>query len=376
MRKVAHALLGLSLLGLLSGCAYFYQPGPGLDRQLNEWNRQQEYGQALDVLTRLSAEHPGDKRLKTQLVSLQRQANIYETTTLNAARKLEHEGNWRAAALAYRDALDKLPRSQRLLTAQAAFMQRRKAYIDTLETEIALKRARYLVSVLPLRERRNQVGSNDSDATQNLDETRHEAVALSHKLTSIGNTALAEKDYSRAGEAFSLAEQLYPSPAARAGRAKVTAHEKAVAEQRARRRAAEARAKRAALERRYTEKFERCYKAHDWLCAREALAAMGRDTPDAAGLPGLRHKLTTQIRTTVKQEMEKGRRLYSQGRIREALDTWLAAQKLAPDNPDLKAHITRARKVLAKLQELSTRPLPPAGTPGGASDTNTSPASP
>ncbi len=355
---VSRIPLGL-LLALLSGCAYLYQPGPALDRQVGVWTRQQDYGDALDVLTRLAAAYPDDARLKAELASTRRHAAIYETTTLRAARELEKGGNWRAAALLYRQGLDTLPRSTHLRAAQAGFRRHRRAYINTLEAQIALGHARYLIATLPLHERRNQVGGTDSRSVQALEDERQQAVHLGKQLTIMGQAALADRDYRQAGEVFRLAQKLHPGPVSRAGLKTVRTYYRTQTRLHTRAQAARAKTRRAALARTYTAHFERCYQRRNWLCARQALTTLVQVAPNAEALPALQHRLTVQIHNTVKHGLETGRQLYSQGQIREALDIWLRVRKLAPQDAELAAHITRAHKVLAKLQELRIHPATP-----------------
>lgn len=347
------------LLALLSGCAYLYQPGPALDQQVGVWTRQQDYGDALDVLTRLSAAYPGNARLKAELASTRRHAAIYETTTLRAARELEKGGNWRAAALLYRQGLDTLPRSTHLRAAQASFRRHRRAYINTLEAQIIVGHARYLIATLPLHERRNRVGGTDSRSVQTLEDERQQAAHLGTQLTAMGQAALADRDYRQAGEVFGLAQRLHPGPVSRAGLKTVHRYYQTQTRRHARAQAARAKTRRAVLERTYTAYFKRCYQRRDWLCARQALATLAQVAPNAKALPALQHRLAAQIHNTVRHGLETGRQRYSQGQIRKALDIWLRVRKLAPQDAELAAHITRARKVLAKLQELRIHPATP-----------------
>ncbi|MDY6980925.1 MAG: hypothetical protein SV201_13685, partial [Pseudomonadota bacterium] len=52
------------------------------------------------------------------------------------------------------------------------------------------------------------------------------------------------------------------------------------------------------------------------------------------------------------QRMESARRLYSQGKIQQALQVWESLHSIDPGNQQLEAHIERARRVLEKLQRL------------------------
>ena len=69
-------------------------------------------------------------------------------------------------------------------------------------------------------------------------------------------------------------------------------------------------------------------------------------------------RLEVHFTSGVRQHFEAARRLYSEGKIQEALSIWLDIKKLEPEYPQLQSHIKRAEKVLIKLDKLSNKPQP------------------
>jgi hypothetical protein len=67
----------------------------------------------------------------------------------------------------------------------------------------------------------------------------------------------------------------------------------------------------------------------------------------------LRKELNKRYRQGIDQKIAAGRRLYSDGKIQEALDIRNSLLEIDPDNQKLQEHIDRAERVLAKLQRLS-----------------------
>jgi hypothetical protein len=49
--------------------------------------------------------------------------------------------------------------------------------------------------------------------------------------------------------------------------------------------------------------------------------------------------------------MERGRLLYSQGFLREALDVWQEALRFKPDDPELRAYAERAETFMRNLDQ-------------------------
>jgi len=67
-------------------------------------------------------------------------------------------------------------------------------------------------------------------------------------------------------------------------------------------------------------------------------------------------QLKKHLKQGIKQHFEAGRKLYSKGKTQEALSIWLDLKDLDPQHPKLQAHISRAEKILIKLEELSNKP--------------------
>jgi hypothetical protein len=55
----------------------------------------------------------------------------------------------------------------------------------------------------------------------------------------------------------------------------------------------------------------------------------------------------------IKQEIETGRKVYSEGHVPEALAIWEGLYEINPDNKDLETLILRAQRVLDKLRDLN-----------------------
>jgi tetratricopeptide (TPR) repeat protein len=65
-----------------------------------------------------------------------------------------------------------------------------------------------------------------------------------------------------------------------------------------------------------------------------------------------KQELDTRIRKNVTQGIELGRKLYSQGEIKQALAVWNDVRELDPKNQHLISYINRAERVLNKLEQL------------------------
>src|SRR5690606_20152048 len=90
-----------------------------------------------------------------------------------------------------------------------------------------------------------------------------------------------------------------------------------------------------------------------WLAAaREILSELQNRAPDDPEIMLWGPTLQALIDQRVADQTAEGQALYSAGRLREALAVWREAQKLAPEDTVLQAHITRVERFIAKLERL------------------------
>jgi len=75
----------------------------------------------------------------------------------------------------------------------------------------------------------------------------------------------------------------------------------------------------------------------------------------------VRTRLNDAIRSRVRELTSKGDRQYRADNVVRAIHSWEGALELDPDNPELTERLERARKVLARLEELKKRQRTPAG---------------
>ncbi|MBR9912022.1 MAG: hypothetical protein GYB33_16910 [Gammaproteobacteria bacterium] len=98
--------------------------------------------------------------------------------------------------------------------------------------------------------------------------------------------------------------------------------------------------------------YEDAVAAGWWLSAREKLGELEAAWPQDPQVKRRRAELKRLIAEQVSSEIQRGQYLYSRGEIEQALQVWRKAKPLDPKNTVLLAHIARAKKFLAKLDEL------------------------
>ncbi|MEJ2509114.1 MAG: hypothetical protein P8009_06490 [Gammaproteobacteria bacterium] len=354
--------LGILLLSLalgLSGCAQLYALRSDVGQQADDWVAQKEYGKAIDTLEQVAPSHPHYRALRAKLESIRRQADSYVHSVLKQSASLEDKAKWADADRLLATAQDRLPDDERLQKARRELTVRREAYVRELQWRELIDKGYWLKSIVPLRRQMADADPGSWSASRRLRAVEQEGRETGDELADAGRQALDKGKLDLARQALVLADELNPDPRVKAALAELerreAAQRKRKAAQRAREQAAEARRRREQLQSAVQEQidsYHRCYRHAEWVCARGALTKLERLDPRNPALGKLQKQLDHRLHKKLAKGIERGRRLYSQGKIQAALDAWLPLRKLAPHNSELEEHITRARKVLAKLKEL------------------------
>ncbi|OOG28738.1 hypothetical protein B1C78_00840 [Thioalkalivibrio denitrificans] len=345
----------MTLLLLLGGCAAL---APLLDEEgperVEELTEAGEYGRALAALERLIERDPDNARLLSQREYLRRRAGQFEQGILIEAAAYLRVEDWARARERYQHGLSVLPDSEALQSAYEAFEVQRQHHVRALRMRLLLARAHGLIRERPMIEELHRLSPGNYRARQQHQRVEREARELAADLMELGEAALDADDPLLAVEALTLAHALAPlnesarrleeAEAARQARLEVLQAQPIVdprddetwTEQ----------------DQALLDRYHAALRGGDLVLARQLLDGLSRRHPDNEDLRRLRPGLNRAIDTRVSAGLERGLRLYAQGRIREALDVWRPLTALAPEHRELGAHVERAERVLRRLEEL------------------------
>jgi len=348
MRRLLPALC-IALLSL-GGCALLDPLSPDPQARIETLDEAGEYGRALALLDRELAGDPDNAELRRQRADLARRAARFEQRILIEAAEHLRRDDWAAARERYDHGIAVLPDNQALIAARDAFEVQRQKHLQTLRTRLMLARAHGLVQERPLIDEIYRVAPGSLRARQHFLRTEREARELADELALLGERALAEDDPMLAVEALTLAHALAPAQ---------DSAERLLAARQARQARFPPPTEEPPAEDTDTEaatnalktRFRAAFAAQDLALARHLLEAMEARNVDDPELRRQRQLLNQAIDTQVSAGLEEGRRLYAQGRIREALEIWRPLRALAPENRELEAHLERAERVLRRLEQ-------------------------
>ncbi len=330
---------------LLSGCAYLSSFSSDLPDKIDSLIKQEQYAKALDIIKYVKPNNPDYKNLIAQKKRILRLAKKLENDSIEKAHLFVQQGEWYQAQLAYETALQKLPPSPRLEKAYKSFLQQRKAHLQKLELILLLNKANWLIGNKPVQKEIKKVLPDAEKHYEELKDYPHQIDKTAEKLAAYTKNALKKRDYSLAKKCLSLIEKLGATNIDR--KFIRNSHQQLAKAEKNKRKKQDniTRALIAELTQGIShENLQRARQHLDLIKKQKKLSKTSRK---------LYNQLKKRYRAGINQGIAAGRKLYSSGKIREALEVWNALLLIDTDNQKLEEHINRANRVLKKLHRLS-----------------------
>jgi tetratricopeptide (TPR) repeat protein len=111
------------------------------------------------------------------------------------------------------------------------------------------------------------------------------------------------------------------------------------------------------------EQTQRALDDNDLPAAHRIFLELPKSATASHEVEATRERLNKVIQARVRELTVEGDRQYRADRVSRAIRIWERAYELDPDNPKLGERLERARKVLARLEELRNKKRAPAGQP-------------
>jgi len=345
MRRLGVVIPLLVLQLLFGGCAYLSSFSSELPDKIDSLIQQQEYGEALAMLEYVRPSHADYQQLMQQKKQIEKLIPEYETKTIQKARKLTRQEQWYPAQQTYEQALAKVPQSEKLREAQREFLSQRDNYLKQLELTLLLNRATWLIKNAPVQKEIVRVIPDDYQRYEELRNYPVQVDETAEQLVNCVQAALDTSNYDLANTCLKLAERI--------GSNNIDKKQLALANKKLAEAEKTEIRKQNAKTRTLIAELKQGYSQDNLRRARQQLDLLKKQNSRDATSIKLQKQLDKRYREGIDQKIAAGRRLYSSGKIQEALDIWNSLLEIDPGNQKLEAHIDRAERVLKKLQRLS-----------------------
>ncbi|WP_295799590.1 tetratricopeptide repeat protein [uncultured Microbulbifer sp.] len=293
-----------------------------------------------------------------QIRQLRSSVQQFERDVIHTASGMERQDNWHGAEQLLQGATRVLPDSQVLASAHNNFAERRQLREERVRMELAIHRGEQLLKDAGAYEHLRQLQGPDPLTWLELKNYQRECRESAQSLQQHAQRALERKDYALAQHGLKIAQRLYGDDLQQdtdlrdSLQRNLTLANRQLRPAKPRPAGTSHRDDRAPV-----AELQQALDAGDLPSARQHLDQLRQQSPQDPRLLSLQSQFQTQVSNRVDGAIKRGNDLYSQGEIEQALEVWLEARTLDPDNVELLANIARAEKVLENLRALSP-PLP------------------
>lgn len=195
---------------ILSGCANLSKIKLTSQEDVDQWLKNDQYGQALSSLklqTRLFSNDETNQTLKTVKVK----ASQYDRKQAASIRKLLSKEKWDEAIALLNSSLQNHPDGKQLLRTQKVLWRKQQQHTMNLEAQLLLAKTEWLSKNLRLYQIMLLADPQNQSTKWKIANTQQELKSSAGKLQVCGNNALRRKKYDLAEICLSTANRLQPT---------------------------------------------------------------------------------------------------------------------------------------------------------------------
>ncbi len=348
-----HYIIFSLIFLLFQGCAQLGSSRLEADRleTLNNYVNKQEFGQALRLLSETPVDHPQAVELEKKRKQVLNAQRAYEIESISLARKQERAGEWSAARLSYKRALEKSGPSQKLELAEQALLEWFQVKKNGLELEELIVTGELLHKKLPLLQQLHDLDPDDPAIQQRYSRARNETKEVAQHLLEYGKSMLEEKKFTMAGRILPLVVKLAPDLEAKTALKHLNTRLKAGTQKKQKNKKEISRKK----DKKRIEAYNKAMTQGDFSGARRQLSLLTPTMRESMAAKLMQERLDRDISTYVQKELAVGDSFYRSGQYEQAIKVWQAIQELEQGNEAVKSKIERAQVIVEKVNSLRRR---------------------
>ncbi len=333
-------LMGLSLLG---GCSFLQSFHSQSTEYVEVLIQEKQYSRAENVLQHISPSHPDYPALMAQKKRLHKLSNKLEKNALAQVRKLRKQNKWQQALQTLHSARTSLPESQLLRKAEQDFLAARNKRINELNMKIDIHKGIWLKDAEPLLDAIVRTQPDNYVRQQQQQQFKLEKARTLKNLARCAREAMDEELYELGRHCLELVNKIdrerQYTESLKQAKVKLQQHDHAWRQQQIK------------LSGELLKELKQGYSHDNLLRASRHLQKLSSHDQSAEEKQ-YSSMLKQELDKGIAQNMDAGRQLYSAGKVTEALSIWTSLRQITPDNEALEAHISRAQRVLKKLERL------------------------
>lgn len=340
MRATHRHIVLLIAIHYLSACSIFQTSPSSLDSRIDYWLSNNQFDRIDAALGRVDANNPDYRQVLARKPAIQKKKKRYINNIIDKGRLLKQQENWQEAINTYNGALRNIEEEPRIKKALHALISERNEHIEQLKNELLIRNAEALLSQDEAYDRMIQLMPDDGRISRDYKNHLNEKRDLAILLEECGKNSNRDNLLQMALSCYRFSNDLDPSEKKKYWVDKLN---KQLTSQ--------------TNYKRYVEliaAYKSAYKDRQYDKAKKHLETLLAINPNHAKANEYLSALNSEIDSLVDIKIETGKELYSNKRVKAALDVWKQAYKLSPDNTELPLLINRAEKVSKNLKLLES----------------------
>ena len=324
---------------LLPSCAYLQKTTPdSLNSKIDHWLAHNQFGRIEKALNRIDPKQEEYVRILKRKSEVSSKKQSYIKTTQNKAKKYLKQNQWQLAINTYIEALNNIDQEPALTRDLTQVIADRDHQISLLKIKLLIENANTLLSYDPIYNQLHNLAPKDNAAIRDIQKHHRNRKIVAGHLEKCGRESYQNSQLNTAHDCYTLSNKLIASEQKLYWVNKINTqiqnknnHE------------------------RYNQLLAAYKLAYDQKAYNQAklhLDSLLSINPEHKQAKEYSESLNAEINKLVDIKIERGKTLYSQKKIDEALKVWMQAKKLSPNNEKLNQLITRAKKVTKKIESL------------------------
>jgi hypothetical protein len=316
-----------------------------IDRLLSE----HRYDKAIQLINKLpdTDEYQEQKQQLPTIETIKKKRQQYIDQLLTQSSEAAKAQQWPDALTPLKQGLKQLPGDPTLEQEYQNRLAEREAFVETQRVGLLITEAQYLLASYPYQDQISASEPKNLVKQYQHNQFERQARKIAEQLLLKGEAAFQAKD-PQAMELLTLSNLLQPQPKTQAMLSELHAEQRAIEQARLK----AARNRYQANVTHWQQVFDDAMTEDDLARASQAIDQLKSLKPRPKQTSELEKQLQARLNDKVKAGIARGKMLYSQGFIQQALDVWLGVQPYAPENPILKDYIARARRFINNLEKL------------------------
>ena len=341
-------LIITSSILILNGCAFIHAMDSEIPQKIDQWRTENEYAKALNTLEYISKSHKNYVILMKKKNIILKEVKEFENKNHKQAQIAENNIKWNKAAIIYEKALDKLPKTSPLTIEYQNFIKRRNNYLEELEFKLSINKAKWLIESMPIQKKLVFANPADSKVQNRYEDTLEDIEKNTKELINCIEVTMQAKKTLLAETCFQIVDKFddayfdksmlkkFKTQLSKKQHQQQTIHDNKT--------------------KTLIDELKQGYSHDNLLRAQRHLSILENNIKPNQHTATLTAQLSDLFKKGLANRMQSGQRLYSDGKIENALSIWMPLQKIVPENKKLDNYIKRAQRVLAKVKKLSTQP--------------------